>query len=197
MELISNNIALILEILAVVFGLAYVVLAAKKNIWCWFMGILGSLISIYLFAVYSKLYAEAILGGYYVITGVLGWVNWTREKGDLKIVRQPWGTHLKFIGVGIVLSYVFFLLVSYVFTDAERALVDSFTTVFSFMATWITIKRWIENWIYWIVIDAVTALLYWDRGLNIYACLMVLYTVLATYAYFEWKKLESKQEIEH
>jgi nicotinamide mononucleotide transporter len=157
------------------------------------MGIIGSIASIYLFVEYSKLYSEAILYVYYVATGIIGWVTWGNSDGELIIVRKPMLTHLKFIGLGIFFSGLFYLLVSNVFTDAARPLIDSFTTVFSFMATWITIKRWLENWIYWIAIDAVTTVLYIDRGLNIYASLMVLYTVLAAYAYFEWLKMEKKQ----
>ncbi len=191
---VSNNAALILEIIAVVFGLAYVILAARKNIWCWLMGIIGSLASIYLFVEYSKLYSEAILYVYYVATGIIGWVNWKNAEGDLKIVRKSVTTHLSFIGIGILFSGLFYLLVSNVFTDAARPLVDSFTTVFSFMATWITIKRWLSNWIYWIVIDAVTTVLYIDRGLDIYAGLMVVYTFLAAYAYWEWVKMEQGQK---
>ncbi len=186
----SKNIAFVLEIIAVVFGLAYVVLAAKKNIWCWLMGIIGSIASIYLFVEYSKLYSEAILYVYYVATGIIGWVNWKNAEDDLKIIRKPVTSHLVFIGFGILFSGLFYFLVSNVFTDAARPLIDSFTTVFSFMATWITIKRWLSNWIYWIVIDAVTAFLYIDRGLDLYAGLMLLYTGLAAYAYWEWVKME-------
>ena len=187
---VSNNAALLLEIIAVIFGLAYVVLAARKNIWCWLMGIIGSIASIYLFIEYSKLYSEAILYVYYVATGIIGWVNWKKAEDDLKIIRKPVTSHLVFIGFGILFSGLFYLLVSNVFTDAARPLIDSFTTVFSFMATWITIKRWLSNWIYWIVIDAVTTFLYIDRGLDLYAGLMLLYTGLAAYAYWEWLKME-------
>ena len=193
---VSSNAALLLEIIAVVFGLAYVILAARKNIWCWLMGIIGSIASIYLFVEYSKLYSEAILYVYYVATGIIGWVNWKNAEDDLKIIRKPVRSHLVFIGFGILFSGLFYLLVANVFTDAAKPLIDSFTTVFSFMATWITIKRWLSNWIYWVVIDAVTTFLYIDRGLDLYACLMVLYTFLAAYAYWEWVKMEQTQKAE-
>lgn len=160
------------------------------------MGIIGSIASIYLFVEYSKLYSEAILYVYYVATGIIGWVNWKNAEDDLKIIRKPVRSHLVFIGFGILFSGLFYLLVSNVFTDAARPLIDSFTTVFSFMATWITIKRWLSNWIYWVVIDAVTTFLYIDRGLDLYACLMVLYTFLAAYAYWEWVKMEQTQKAE-
>lgn len=179
---------LVIEILATIFGLAYVILAARKNIWCWLMGIIGSALSIYLFWVYSKLYAEAILAFYYVITGVIGWVQWNNPKEARPIIKVDFKAHLLFVGVGVVLSLAFYQLVTSIFTDAARPMLDSFTTVFSFLATWITIKKWLSSWVYWIVIDAVTAFMYWSRDLQIYSGLMILYTVLATYGYLEWKK---------
>lgn len=183
-----ENLPLLTEILATAFGLAYVILAARKNIWCWLMGIIGSALSIYLFWVYSKLYAEAILAFYYVITGVIGWVQWNNPKEDRPIIKVDYKAHLLFIGVGVMLSLAFYQLVTSIFTDAARPMLDSFTTVFSFLATWITIKKWLSSWVYWIVIDAVTAFMYWSRDLQIYSGLMILYTVLATYGYLEWKK---------
>lgn len=181
-----------IEILATVFGLAYVILAAKKNIWCWLMGIIGSALSIYLFWVYSKLYAEAILAFYYVVTGVIGWVQWNNPKTERPVIKVDYKAHLTFILSGGILSLLFFQLVTTIFTDAARPMLDSFTTVFSFLATWITIKKWLSSWVYWIVIDAVTAYMYWSRGLNIYSGLMVLYTFLALYGYLQWNKSNPK-----
>lgn len=185
-------IPVLLEVFATLFGLAYVILAAKKNIWCWLMGIIGSCLSIYLFWVYSKLYAEAILSFYYVVTGVIGWVYWNKPKAELPVLKVSYIVHLLFVGIGVGLSFAFYSLVTNIFTDAARPLLDSFTTVFSFLATLITIKKWVSNWIYWIVIDAVTAYMYWSRDLNIYSGLMILYTGLAIYGYLQWRKSEAK-----
>ncbi len=187
-----ENLPLIIEMLATSFGLAYVILAAKKNIWCWLMGIIGSALSIYLFWVYSKLYAEAILSLYYVVTGVIGWIQWNKPQEDKPFIKVDYKAHVLFIVIATVFSLGFYQLVTNIFTDAARPMLDSFTTVFSFMATWITIKKWLSSWIYWIAIDAVTAVMYWSRDLNIYAVLMVLYTVLAVYGYLEWRKSNPK-----
>jgi nicotinamide mononucleotide transporter len=51
-------------------------------------------------------------------------------------------------------------------------------------------KKWIENWYYWLVIDAVSTYLYFTRELEIYAALMLIYTVLVVYGYWQWKKLK-------
>jgi len=188
-----GNLPLILEVLATFFGVAYIVLAARKNIWCWVAGIISSLLSVYLFWVYSKLYAEAILYFYYVVAGIIGWMQWSNPKTDRPfVIKVNSSTHIVFIFFGAILSVGLYFLISFVFPYADRALIDSFTTVFSFLATWFTIRKWLSSWIYWIVIDVASAGLYWSKDLNIYALLMIFYTVLAVYGYFSWKKSESK-----
>ena len=75
---ISNHIALLLEIIAVIFGVFYVFLAAKNNNWCWIFGILGSAISIVLFLLYAvspafaNVFTDALSGAGDVVGGVVG-----------------------------------------------------------------------------------------------------------------------------
>ena len=70
---LSNHFELILEIVAVLLGIIYVILAAKNKISCWIFGILGSVLSIFLFVFYAKLYAESVLYLFYTFAGIYGW----------------------------------------------------------------------------------------------------------------------------
>ena len=189
MTWVSNNIALLLEIVAVILGIIYVVLAAKNKISCWIFGILGSLLSIVLFVIYAKLYAEAVLYIFYVLAGIYGWINWKKQKNETEVYQRNIKIHLIIFIIGIALSVLLYYVMTHLFDDAKKPLIDSFTTIFSFIATYLTTKKWIENWIYWIVIDAVTTYLYFSRGLEIYAILMLAYSIIAVYGYFQWKKL--------
>lgn len=178
-----------IEIVAVVFNLAYVVLAAKEHIACWIFGILGSLLSIWLF-VDAKLYAESVLFSYYVIMGVYGWVAWTKGRTSndkLEVMEGSVKLNVGLMVGGYLGTFVLFWILR-TFTDAEMPLLDSFTTVFSFIATWMVAKRLLENWIYWIVIDALSVYLYLSRDLYIYTGLTFVYTFLAIYGYIEWRK---------
>ena len=186
---ISNHIELLLEIIAVIFGVIYVFLAAKNNNWCWIFGILGSAISIVLFVVYAKLYAEAMLYFFYVLAGIYGWLSWKKQADTQVVYQHGWKKHAMVIAAGIMLSFGLYYTITYFFTDAEKPLIDAFTTVFSFIATYLTAKKWLENWIYWIVIDFASTFLYYSRGLEIYALLMFAYTFMAIYGYLQWKKL--------
>lgn len=191
--MIHSDMAILLEIAAVVFGILYVLLAAKKNIWCWLMGIIGSILSIFLFVMYSKLYAEALLSFYYVVTGIIGWMQWGRSDTNLRIARKPIKSHILVISISVAGAFFLNFIINALFEDAEMALLDSFTTSFSFVTTILVMRRWMSNWIYWIIIDAVTAVLYISRDLYVYALLMIAYTFLAAYGWQQWKKQFDEQ----
>ena len=153
MNWIFNYWEIIIEIIAVILGIIYVILATKNKISCWIYGILGSLLSVYLFVVYAQLYAEAVLYIFYVIAGVYGWFTWKNSADENGISVHSYFTHVKVIGIGLVLAILLYLFIDSVFPKAQKPLIDSFTTIFSFIATYLTAKKWLENWLYWIVID--------------------------------------------
>ena len=185
----------ILEIAAVAFNIGYVILAARGNAWCWPLGIIGSLLSIWLF-VEIKLYAESVLFVYYVIVGFYGWYQWKKKRtssDDLQIRVWEVKYHLLLFLGGYLATWLLFLIL-HKFTDAAMPLLDSFTTVFSFIATWLTAKRYIENWIYWVALNLLTIYLYYSRDLEVYAVLSFVYTLMAVYGMYNWKRDFKKQE---
>jgi nicotinamide mononucleotide transporter len=190
---IYNNIALLLEISAVLAGIIYVILAARTNIYCWVFGIVGSLISIYIFIFYSKLYSEALLYTFYVFAGIYGWIKWTNKKDKKIITSLSLIKNVIIVALGVIASLILYSVITFLFADAQKPLIDSFTTVFSFIATYLTTKKYLENWLYWIVIDAVTTYLYFSRGLEIYALLMLVYVFMALYGYLNWKKMKTEK----
>lgn len=188
---IYENIAFFIEIIAVVFGLTYVLLAARNNIWCWFFGVVGSLISIILFFHFFNLVAESMLYLYYVGTGIYGWLNWSKmqEKKEFIIVTKPLKIHLLLVSFGLISTYVLSLFIQELFAEASYPLLDSFTTVFSIITTILVVKKWMENWLYWIVINTVTVYLYFSKGINYYGLLTIFYVAMSIYGYFNWRKL--------
>ncbi len=174
------------EVAAVFFNILYIFLAMRQNRWCWPFGIIASVLSIYLFYI-SKLYAESVLYFYYVLVGIYGWYSWKdpQTQAGLPISRWNLHEHTVAIGAGVLLACLLACLLKY-FTDAQLPIIDSFTTIFSFIATYMVARKLLENWIYWIVIDMVTVGLYFSRGLYLYALLMVVFTLLAAIGYQQW-----------
>lgn len=170
-------------------AIMYVILAAVENVWCWLFGILASALSIYLCYV-GKLFLESGLQIFYVTIGIYGWYQWlygSKEKTELKIISFPLSKNLPLILVGIVVWIPLGLTAKY-FSTQVMPYLDAFITAFSLVATWMTAKKIIENWLYWIVIDGLAVLLYGYREFYLIALLYVIYTILALAGYFKWKR---------
>ncbi len=189
-----------MEWTAVVCGLLYVILIARKHIAAWAFAIIGSLFSMYL-CYFSQYYLETFLQFFYVIMGLWGWINWNRSKTrkatdeKLVIVRWTWKGH----ALNIALSTVVTIGLGYYFdhnTDQARPYLDAFTTVFSLAATFMVTQKVLENWLYWIVIDFVSIELYAYRELYMISALMCFYTILAIYGYLQWRKTAQLQQRE-
>jgi len=122
--------------------------------------------------------------------GLYGWWSWSqgqKESGALYIRRWKLPRHLAIILVGIICSFLLGAALSE-WTTAKSPYFDSFTTIFSFIATWLTARKLLENWIYWIVIDIATIFLYASKDIILYAGLSLVYTFMAIYGLIEWRK---------
>tara|TARA_B100000767_G_scaffold274935_1_gene309655 strand:- start:5430 stop:5981 length:552 start_codon:yes stop_codon:yes gene_type:complete len=178
---------LLLEILSVALSLTFLILLIKENINCWIFGISGSLISIFLFYRIG-LYAESILYFYYVIIGIYGYQLWgTNNKSELPVIDIPKNKHLTFLIIGIFCT----LCLGYIlntFTDASNPYLDAFTTIFSFIASYLEAKKILSGWYYWIIVNGITLGLYINKELYLYFTLTLLYFTLSFYGLKTWKQ---------
>lgn len=190
---ISNHY---IELLGTIFGLVYIVLSIKQNIWCWPVGLITSALYIYVFF-QTKFYADMSLQAYYLVVSIYGWYHWmygsrSKKQDDLKISR----TGIKLALVLTVVTLILFGLIAFIlvnYTDSEIPYWDAFTTAGSFVATWMLARKLIEHWLVWIVVDAVSLGLYVYKGLYPTVVLFAVYTLLALLGYIEWKKEREKQ----
>lgn len=185
----------ILEVLGVTFNLLYLILLIQEKIICWVFGIIGSLISIWLFY-RMQLFSESILYIYYVIIGFYGYYSWNkRDKVNATLAISEWKTpfHMISLCTGLIAGY----LLGYYFdtyTEAQNAYFDAYTTIFSFIASYMEAKKILSSWYFWIIINGATIFLYSSRGLDIYSMLTILYFITSFIGYFNWRKKYSLQE---
>lgn len=178
---------LTLEITAVTLNVIYLLLLIKEKIFCWFFGIAGATVSVFLF--YSiGLYSEAILYIYYIIIGVYGYTLWNKKRKnrlEVKKINTKQHVILIFFGVlcAIALGFTF-----NTFTDAVNPFFDSFTTVFSFIASYLEAKKIISSWFFWIIINLLTIVLYLREDLTLYVLLTFVFVIFSVIGYVEWSK---------
>lgn len=177
-----------LEYTAVACGVIYVALATRGIIWCWPFGILSALLYIFINAQHD-LYQDAILQSYYVLAGCYGWWMWHKKETQADtagIISFSPMQNLKWLLTGMAL----FPAMGYAFSNFGNSLpyLDAAVTVFSFIATWMTARKILQSWLFWIAIDITAAIMYFLKGLHATTGLYLFFTAAAIYGYYEWRK---------
>jgi nicotinamide mononucleotide transporter len=185
------------EVAAVILGLAYLVLAMRQSILCWYAAFGSTAIFSWLFWDVSLL-MESGLNVYYLIMAVYGWWVW-KGNATLNQVDQAGGENQRTIQVWsmtrhlvVILSVILISLATGYGLDkntsAAMPYLDSFTTWGAVVTTYMVAQKVLENWLYWLVIDSLAIYLYIDRELYLTALLMAVYLVLAVAGWFIWLK---------
>ncbi|MDG1074472.1 MAG: nicotinamide riboside transporter PnuC [Methylophilaceae bacterium] len=184
------------EITAALMGVMYILLAAKPSQWCWPFAFLSTVIYTFLFWE-GQLPMQALLNFYYIGMALYGYWLW-RQHGKtedaLAITSWGWVNNLGFIAVGLIISAI---VTDYLSSSgqSQSPALDAYTTVFAVMNTWLMAKKILQNWLYWVMIDAVAVVLYVQTSYYATAALFVLNTILAIAGYISWVKQHQQQMI--
>ena len=187
-----------LEALGLIFGLLTVYYLIKENIFTWPAGITYILISFIIFW-QQQLYGDFLLHIFFLILNIYGWYHWMygskKNKEKVIITWMTFKKNILYVAVSIVGIFVFGYFLSSVhviFPNLVPASVpywDAATTSLSVTAMWLTARKNIENWIYWLVVDVLATGIYYYKGIHFYALLYFIYIGLAIAGFIEWKKI--------
>lgn len=184
------DLKLILQIVGVVLGLLYLWLEYRANIWLWVVGLVMPCVHCALYY-QSGLYADCAMQGYYILAGLYGLAVWLsghkRKEKTLTISHTPLRYILPLVVVyGVLHAAIYYILVA--FTDSTVPFWDSMTTAMSMVAMWLLSRKYLEQWLVWLVVDIITVGLYIYKGIPLTAGLYTLYSALAVAGYYRWKK---------
>jgi nicotinamide mononucleotide transporter len=199
-EIVSNIIdslqgLSILEFAGLVFGVINVLLLIREDIRNWIFGILYILVSFVIFW-QSRLYGDFILHVIYLVLNIYGWYNWTKpkEQNDLAVTLQSFQNRVIWILVslvGVVFFAQFLLVLPTIFPNLDPPSLpywDSTTTMLSVTAMWLTARKKLESWVYWLVVDVLATGIYFYKGLYFYSLLYFIYIAFAVMGYRAWLK---------
>jgi nicotinamide mononucleotide transporter len=193
----------VLELVAFILAIACVLLSVYESHWGWPFSVASSLLYGWLFAA-NDLYGEAALQLMFVVLAMWGWWQWVvvpRQLARLsdafapdvpdksKATRLPatylgwsvvwallcWGTLWPIIGLLIAKA-----------TQSDVPYLDGFATSGSVVAQIMLAKKWVENWSFWIVVNAVSVVLFSTKGLWLTAILYGLFAGLAVFGWRRW-----------
>jgi nicotinamide mononucleotide transporter len=178
-----------LELFAAVITAVSIWLATRENVWYYPTGIVSVLLYGWIFFG-ARLYAETGLQLVWLTLMIYGWHKWLHGgvgKTELHVSRTPrWGW-LTVLGTGLVMTLVTVALQKR-YTDNPAPLVDSTIAAWSIVAQWMTARKWLENWLFWLGINTLAVPLYISRELWFTAILYGALWVLAVVGYRTWRR---------
>ena len=197
----SNDFLLALDITATIVGLVYIWLEYRASIYLWIAGIIMPAIDIFLYYE-AGLYADFGMAIYYTLAALYGYAmwKWGKKRGtaadeQLPITRFP---RRKVLPVALLFAVAWAAIYEILihFTNSDVPITDSFANALSFVGLWALARKYLEQWMVWIVVDVVLSALYIYKGIPFKASLYALYVVIAVAGYFKWRKMMTVQPSE-
>ena len=179
-----------LDIIGTILGFLYLWLEFRENAWMWVVGCIMP--AIYIVVLYQAgIYADCGMEVYYFLAGIYGLIIWLRgktEKGETVSIRRT--PHKTFVWLALLFVILFAAIAIFLreCTDSRVPYIDSFTTSLSVIAMWMLSRKYIEQWWVWFVVDAASSGLYIYKGVYGRSLLYAVYTVMAIYGYYVWRK---------
>lgn len=193
----------LLEIVAVIFSIACVVLSMYKNVWTWLVGIAGIIAYFYLFYE-AKLYGDMCLQIIYFGQSLYGWWFWQLKpvlakntildnnsltNNDLNEDFSPkkltkLGLIYTVLGLSLCFGVSAYLLS---WTNADLPYLDAAASSISLIANWLLARKVLENWLLWVVADALLIYIFLSKAMYLSAATYLLFLILAILAFNKWR----------
>ncbi len=189
----------LLDAVGTTLGLVYLWLEYKANIWMWVVGIVMPVIDIFLYFK-TGLYADFGMAIYYSLAAIVaacyGLVAWRRgdprtDKAERPVTHMPAREALLALLAFLVIWAVMYEMLIHL-TDSTVPVTDSFANALSIIALWALARKYVEQWLLWLVADAVLTVLYAYKGLVFRPCLYGFYTVMAVIGWRKWRQMAAQ-----
>lgn len=184
---------LLIEILGFVVGLLYLWYEYHASWRMWIVSVIMPCISMWIY--FRKgLYADFSINIYYLVIAVYGYIVWRVGKPGKKqgapraISRMPLWAWMVSVSSSLLLWYAIGWALE-TQTDSTVPWYDAFTTALSIVGMWMLARKYIEQWLVWIIVDVVCVWLYAYKGIYFYSALYAIYTVIAFFGYAKWLRM--------
>lgn len=185
-----------LEIIGAISGLVYLYFSVNQKVWLWPVGIISSAFFVFVFFK-AQLYADMSLNIYYLAVSIYGWYHWLRRKDNAShesikievLSLKNWFEYLVFTALlTVIFSWVLIHIPEKIgWLPSSVPIWDSFLTAGSIIATWMLARKVLEQWLWWIVIDAISVAIFIYKDLYFTAGLFVVNTIMAIVGYIKWR----------
>jgi nicotinamide mononucleotide transporter len=183
------------EWIAVLLGVAEVLLAKVNNIWLYPTGIVGTMLGIYILML-AGLYAESALSVYYIVMSVYGWIHWIKKR-NAPPVKITWATKREWVItlLIVVVGWVIFYVLLKKFTTSNVPVWDAWVSSTAWAGMWLLARRKLENWILLNISNLFAIPLLCYKHLILFAALTLFLFIVAIFGFFDWRAIWKKDNL--
>ena len=184
----------VLEYLAVFAGIASVWFSRKENIWVYPIGLISTLIYVYISFV-AHLIGEASVNVYYSILSIYGWILWAKKDQQKQTVlhisfstKKEWVQQLLFAVILYVVIFLALIFLRKYFYPNVIPWGDAFASATAYTGMWLMAKKKVESWYWWILTNTASIPLYFIKGLVVTSVFYFILLIMAFWGLAEWKR---------
>ncbi|MBA3674008.1 MAG: nicotinamide mononucleotide transporter [Chitinophagaceae bacterium] len=182
------------EYVAVFFGIASVWFSRKENILVYPIGIINTILYVYI-SFEGSLFGEVAVQVYYTIMSIYGWILWTKKNRQLKPVvvitrsnKKEWVSHLLFFSVFFIIFFASLTYLKKEFAPGAIPLADAFASATAFTGMWLMAKKKVESWYWWIATNIASIPLYFVKQYVFTSVYYFILLIMAVWGLIEWMK---------
>lgn len=178
---------------ATIIGFVYIFFAVKNNPIAFIFGLISSSFWAYESFANLNLAFDGVLQLYYIFMSIWGiwlWKYGGENRSELPIRELGIQKNILIVVIGICVSIMAAFYSVQVLNNVEPYL-DAITTCFSIIATLLLVMRYVDNWVYWMIINPIYIFIYMRTSAYLFIVIMIVYTILAIVGYVNWRKLIS------
>jgi len=183
-----------LEYIAVFSGIASVWYSKKENILVYPVGLINTIIYIYI-SVKGSLLGEASVNLYYTIMSIYGWILWAKKDRQQHHIVQitfadtkGWLRQLAFFCIFYIVIYFALSYLKQSFATGAIPWADAFASATAYTGMWLMAKKKVESWYWWIATNAASIPLYFVKGYVFTSVYYIVLLILAVYGLIEWRQ---------
>ncbi len=184
-----------IALISAICGITYTLFAGKGKVYCYYIGLTGTFLYC-LIAYKNGFYGNMALYGFYFfpmqVIGIFKWKKHiNKEKNEIYKTELSTKERSVYLIITIFITLVIYEILN--IFGGKTPITDSIVTGFSLLGQFLTVKRCIEQWYVWTVVNFVSVIM-WSiaciNGAHYYSTLIMwmIYFVLGVYFYFKWKK---------
>lgn len=187
-----------LEYIAVFAGIVSVWFSKRENILVYPVGLINTIIFIYLSFRYHLL-GEASVNFYYTVMSIYGWILWSKKDRQEHYVlhithssAKEWLHQAIFFIFFYVAIYFSLVYLKEVFAEGAIPWGDAFASATAYTGMWLMAKKKVESWYWWIATNIASIPLYFVKGLVFTSVYYFILLIMAVFGLMEWKKKADK-----